>query len=203
MSRIFLLRHAQSIANEKGFLAGRMENIYLSKAGMRQRDALAERFEGVEFDQIISSPMQRCRETIEFLGSEYQIADEFQEVDYGQWTGKKMSSLMRNRSWREIHTNPASVRFPSGETLPEVQTRALLGLDMHLNSKAKNILISTHADVVKVLILHALGTHLNNVDKVQINNVSVSILEIDPKNRNNLHVIRVNDDTSKIASLLK
>ena len=147
--------------------------------------------------------MQRCRETIEFLNSEYQIAEEFQEVDYGQWTGKKMSALMRNGAWRQIYLNPASVRFPSGETLPEVQTRALLGLDVHLNIKAKNILISTHADVVKVLILHALGTHLNNVDKMQINNASISILERNPKNPTDFRVIRVNDDTSKIASLLQ
>jgi probable phosphoglycerate mutase len=110
---------------------------------------------------------------------------------------------MRNKAWREIHKNPASVRFPNGETLPEVQTRALLGLDSILRSsskKSKNILISTHADVVKVLILHALGTHLNNIDKVSIDNASISIID---KTDNGLRVVRVNDNTSKIAQLLK
>ena len=110
---------------------------------------------------------------------------------------------MRNKAWRQIYKNPASVRFPGGETLPEVQTRALLGFDKYLNPKAKNILISTHADVVKVLILHALGTHINNIDKLQINNASISVLENDDNTPNDLRVIRVNDDSSEIRALLK
>lgn len=203
MSRIFLLRHAHSVANAKGILAGRMENIPLSNEGILQREALIQRFDqtaSAKFDQIISSPIQRCRETISFITEEPVIADEFQEVDYGKWTGKRTASLARNKAWREIHRNPASVRFPDGETLPEVQTRALLGLDNHVRKSSKNILIATHADVVKVLVLHALGTHLNNIDKLQINNSSISILE---KGEHGLRVIRVNDDTSSISDLLK
>lgn len=199
MSRIFLLRHAHSTANAKGILAGRLENIALSKDGYMQRDKLDSRLSDTFFSQVISSPMQRCRETILNIESNPEIVEEFQEVHYGDWTGKKMSSLMRNSAWREIHKNPASVRFPNGETLPEVQTRSLLGLDMHLNSKAKNILISTHADVIKVIILHALGTHLNNIDKLQIDNASISIIDRD---KNGLRVVRVNDNSSKIKELL-
>ena len=200
MSRIFLLRHAQSEANAKGILAGRMDNIALSKQGIKERQELDSRFSEAKFDQVMSSPIQRCLETIENFHNSPQIIHEFAEVDYGLWTGRKMSSLMRNKAWREIHKNPASVRFPEGETLPEVQTRALLGLDLHINKKSKNILISTHADVVKVLILHALGTHLNNIDKLAIDNASVSIID---KTENGLRVVRVNDNTSNIAGLLK
>ena len=200
MSRIFLLRHAHSTANAKGILAGRMENVALSKTGLTQRESLEKRLNGANFDQVISSPMQRCLETIANFHADPFIAEEFQEVHYGDWTGRKTSSLMRNAKWREIHKHPASVRFPNGETLPEVQTRALLGLDLHINNRAKNILISTHADVVKVLVLHALGTHLNNVDKFAIDNASISILE---KDGNDLRVLRVNDNSSAIKELLK
>ena len=199
MSRIFLLRHAQSVANEKGILAGRMESVALSKKGLAERDLLEQRLSGAKFDQVLSSPIQRCLETIAHLDSAPKIAAEFQEVDYGDWTGKKMSSLSRNRSWQEIHKNPASVRFPKGETLPEVQTRALLGLDLHVDPRKKNILISTHADVVKVLILHALGTHLNNIDKIQISNASFSVIDV--KGRD-FRVVKVNDTSAKICELL-
>lgn len=200
MSRIFLLRHAHSTANAKGILAGRMENVALSKIGITQREALESRLRGAKFDQVISSPIQRCLETIANFHANPLIAEEFQEVHYGDWTGRRTSSLMRNSKWREIHKHPASVRFPNGETLPEVQARALLGLDLHLKKGAKNILISTHADVVKVLVLHALGTHLNNVDKIAIDNASISILERDG---NDLKVLRVNDNSSPIKEMLK
>ena len=198
MSRIFLLRHAHSVANAKKVLAGRAPGIGLSEKGISQVANLQLRFQDAKFDQIVSSPIQRCQETIAFCTDEISIFEEFQEVDYGLWTGKKMSSLSRNKAWQEIHKNPASVRFPQGETLPEVQTRSLLGLSK-LNRKAKNILIATHADVVKVLVLHALGTHLNNIDKLHIDNASISILEL---NGSDLRVLRVNDVDSKISEHL-
>jgi broad specificity phosphatase PhoE len=199
MSRIFLLRHAHSVANAKGILAGRLPNMPLSKVGIEQRAKLHVRLAGAKFDQIISSPIQRCLETIAEFKADPEIYDEFQEVHYGDWSGKRTSSLARTKAWQEIHKNPASVRFPNGETLPEVQTRALLGMDLHLRKSAKNILIATHADVVKVLVLHALGTHLNNIDKLHIDNASISILERD---KNGIRVIRVNDNSSNIAELL-
>ena len=60
MSRIFLLRHAHSTANAKGILAGRLENIELSKDGYLQREKLDARLQEAKFDQIISSPLQNA-----------------------------------------------------------------------------------------------------------------------------------------------
>ena len=61
-------------------------------------------------------------------------------------------------------------------------------------------MIVTHADVIKVLILHALGTHLNNIDKLHISNSSISVLDqID----GDLRVFKVNDEASKITDLVK
>lgn len=199
MSRIFLLRHAHSIANAKGILAGRLPDIPLSKTGLAERELLNKRLMGANFDQVISSPLQRCLETIFDFQPNPELYEEFQEVHYGDWSGKKLKTLARNKSWQEIHKTPTSVRFPNGETLPEVQTRALLGIDLYLKKGAKNILISTHSDIVKVLVLHALGTHLNNIDKLHIDNASISILE---KDGNGLRVLRVNDNSSNISELL-
>jgi broad specificity phosphatase PhoE len=199
MPRIILLRHAHSIANEKGILAGRAPNISLSKQGHEERERLIERLNGAVFDQIISSPMQRCIETIEKFEKKPAIVKAFQEVDYGDWTGKKMSSLARKKEWRQIHSSPTNVRFPNGETLPEVQVRVLKGVTDFINTKSKNVLLVTHADVIKVLVLHALGTHIDKIDKLHINNASISILDF---HDNDYRVIRVNDDSSKVSELL-
>lgn len=199
MPRILLLRHSQSVANSKGILAGRAPNIPLSKQGYAEREKLLQRLGGARFDQIISSPIQRCLETIELFESNPTIVHDFQEVDYGDWTGKKMSSLSRKREWRKIHSNPTSVRFPNGETLPEVQVRALNGIANSVRPRAKNVLIVTHADIIKVLILHALGTHIDNIDKIHIGNSSFSILDF---SGDDYRVIKVNDDSSQVSDLL-
>jgi probable phosphoglycerate mutase len=176
-----------------------MPGVTLSKVGKEQRQNLSTRLEGSKFDQIISSPIQRCIETINIFETTPTLIEDFQEVHYGDWTGKKMSSLSRNKEWRKIHSNPTGVRFPNGETLPEVQIRAINGISKHIKAKSKNVLIATHADVVKVLVLHALGTHLNNIDKLQIGNASFSIIDVD---NDDYRVIKVNDDSSKISDLL-
>ena len=202
MSRIFLLRHAHSIANSKGILAGHLPNIPLSKDGLKQRDELNQRLVGVEFDQILSSPIQRCLETISIYRNDKNLvlSDYLKDVDYGDWSGKRMTALNRRKEWRRIHSTPATVRFPNGETLPEVQIRAIAGIESLIKPKSKNVLVATHADVIKVMILHALGTHLNNLNRLTINNASISILDFED---GDYHVLRVNDDTSTIKELLK
>lgn len=199
MARILLLRHSHSEANAKGILAGRAPNISLSKKGIEEREKLNLRLTGAKFDQIFSSPMKRCLETIELFENKPNIIKDFQEVDYGDWTGRKMSSLSRKKEWRLIHTNPTNVRFPNGETLPEVQVRSLNGIANYVNPKSKNVLVVTHADVIKVLILHALGTHMDNLDKIHIGNSSISVLDF---TGNDYRVIKVNDDSSQVADLL-
>ena len=74
------------------------------------------------------------------------------------------------------------------------------GVDRHIKSKSKNVLIATHGDVVKSLVLHALGSHLNNIDKLEIDNVSISVLERDG---NSLRVLTVNDLNSKASEFMK
>ena len=199
MTRIFLLRHAQSTANEKGILAGRAPGVTLSKNGLVERNKLTERFAGTKFDVVISSPIQRCLETIKLFEPKPTIIEDFQEVNYGDWTGKKMSSLMRNKEWRKIYSNPTGVRFPNGETLPEVQIRSLNGVERHIRKKDKNVLIVTHADVIKVLVLHALGSHLNNIDKIHVSNASTTILDFKD---NDYRVIKVNDESSRPSDFL-
>ena len=54
--------------------------------------------------------------------------------------------------------------------------------------------------MIKVLILHALGTHLNNIDKLHIANSSISVLD---QIENDLRVIKVNDESSKLTDLTK
>jgi broad specificity phosphatase PhoE len=75
-----------------------------------------------------------------------------------------------------------------------------LDSDRHIRKSSKNVLISTHGDVVKTLILHALGSHLNSIDKLEIDNASLSVLE---REGNSLRVLLVNDSNSKVLDLMK
>lgn len=204
MSRIFLLRHAQSVANEKGILSGRLPGIDLSAEGKRQRDLLTERLAGSKFDLVLSSPMDRCQQTLEIFLQTNQhsmlIDHGLTEVDYGIWTGKSFKSLKRNSDWQQIIKSGSKIRFKDGESVKEVQKRAMTTLNSYIKKRNKNILVSTHADVVKFALFHALGVSLDNLEKMSIDNASISVIDFE---KESLRVRLVNDRSAKIRDYLK
>ena len=121
MARIVLLRHAHSVANEKNLLAGRTAGIALSKTGKAQAEDLIARLGATQFDEVAISPLQRCRETIDpwlaagGVKSPVVVDDSVSEVDYGNWSGKTLSSLRRKSQWKVVQDFPSQMIFPEGE----------------------------------------------------------------------------------------
>jgi probable phosphomutase (TIGR03848 family) len=186
MARIVLLRHAHSIANEKNLLAGRISGITLSKSGKSQALDLVDRLGAMQFDEIAISPLQRCRETIDpWLSankakSRLVIDESISEVDYGSWSGKTLASLRRKVQWKVVQDFPSQMTFPEGESLLEMQGRALSGF-YRLNAvkgKGPRLLVS-HGDVIKSIVAHCLGMHLDQFQRLVIEPASITIIDTD------------------------
>jgi len=186
MARIVLLRHAHSVANEKNLLAGRTAGVSLSKTGRMQADALVQRLGATQFDEVAISPLQRCRETIEpwlatSVAKNRIITDELiSEVDYGSWSGKSLASLRRKAQWKVVQDFPSQMVFPDGESLLEMQGRALSGF-YRLNAvkgKGPRLLVS-HGDVIKSIVAHCLGMHLDQFQRLVIEPASLTIIDTD------------------------
>ena len=186
MARIVLLRHAHSVANEKNILAGRSPGIALSKTGNKQAEALVDRLGNVAFDQIFISPMERCHQTIapwlEKNGRTIPLSidHDISEVDYGRWTGKSLASLRRKALWKTVAEQPSQMIFPDGESLLQMQNRALSSF-YRLNAvkgKKARLLVS-HGDVIKSIVAHCLGMHLDQFQKLVIEPASLTVIDTD------------------------
>jgi probable phosphomutase (TIGR03848 family) len=204
MARIVLLRHAHSVANEKNLLAGRTPGISLSKVGREQALELVNRIGSMKFDEIAVSPMQRCRETIdpwiESQGatSPLVIDESISEVDYGSWSGKSLASLRRKAQWKVVQDFPSQMIFPEGESLLEMQGRALSGF-YRLNSvkgKGPRLLVS-HGDVIKSIVAHCLGMHLDQFQRLVIEPASITIIDTDAGMS---RLVRFNDGKGYLGS---
>lgn len=191
VTRIFLIRHAHSIANEKGVLAGRTPGITLSEQGHNEAKVLASRLKSISFEQIRISPMQRCHETIApFLNSspqlnltEFSIDDRLNEVDYGSWSGKKLSNLARQPLWKSIQENPQKVQFPDGERMASMHRRSIDFIDDLVASASKGPhLVVSHGDVLKAMIAYMLNMKFNDFQKLIIDPASVTIFDYDKGN---------------------
>ena len=67
MPTVILVRHGRTAANAGGVLAGWTPGVHLDDAGRAQATALAARLAPVPLSAIITSPLERTRETAEAL----------------------------------------------------------------------------------------------------------------------------------------
>jgi probable phosphomutase (TIGR03848 family) len=204
MARIVLLRHAHSVANEKNLLAGRTAGISLSKTGKEQAKDLIARLGNIQFDEVAISPLQRCRETIDpwldttGAKSRLVVDDSISEVDYGNWSGKTLASLRRKAQWKVVQEFPSQMTFPEGESLLEMQGRALSGF-YRLNAvkgKGPRLLVS-HGDVIKSIVAHCLGMHLDQFQRLVIEPASLTIIDTDSGTS---RLVRFNDAKGFLSS---
>lgn len=188
MSTIIFLRHAHSIANEKNLLAGRTPGIHLSRKGREQARELIERLGKGHFDHIHVSPMQRCQLTIDpWLSSKssstissLEVEERFNEVDYGDWSNRSLSTLRRNPLWKTIQEQPSKVKFPGGESIKGAQKRAVNAVDELLGAKKNSVhLVVTHSDLIKVIAAHYLEMHLDSFQRIDVGPASFTVLSGD------------------------
>ena len=188
MTTFLLLRHAHSEANNAGILAGQLEGIGLSKDGIAQVKKLNSSFENLKIDRIISSPMQRCLETIEGIAKSKKkrisIDKRLIEMNYGSWSGKKLSKLSRTKDWKVIQTKPSAFRFPQGESFKELEKRIeSLLKELTIKYPKETILLITHGDVIKIAASLTVGSGLNNFQKFAVDPCSLTTLSWGPKSR--------------------
>jgi hypothetical protein len=126
MTTLLLVRHGHTDAAGKR-LTGQQRGVRLNGRGRREAERLVERLEGVPIDAILTSPLERCRETAAPLARARGLSPTVHrgliEVDYGDWTGRSIAQLQRTRLWRSVMHAPSTVRFPGGESMLEVQAR--------------------------------------------------------------------------------
>lgn len=204
MARIVLLRHAHSVANEKNILAGRISGISLSSKGKDQAHSLVERIGKTKFDHIAISPLQRCKETISpWINSHggktpVTIDEGFTEVDYGSWSGKSLTVLRKKSLWKTVALHPSQMVFPEGESLLEMQSRALASFYSLNAVRGKNArLLVSHGDVIKSIVAHCLGMHLDQFQRLIIEPASVTIIDTD---NGMSRLIRFNDTSGNLGA---
>src|SRR5262249_10172615 len=114
-------------------LSGQTKGIHLSPAGHEQASTLAQRLSSIPLAAGHRSPLERCVETARAVAAprklDVRVVPGLTEVAYGSWTGRPLAQLARTSLWKEVQRSPSSVRFPGGETLTEVQRRAVAALD--------------------------------------------------------------------------
>ncbi|WP_025735422.1 histidine phosphatase family protein [Mycobacterium genavense] len=207
---VILLRHGRSTSNTAGVLAGRSEGVDLDDKGREQAAGLIDRIGDLPIRAVITSPLLRCRNTVaplaEALCLEPLVEDRIAEVDYGEWTGRKIGELGKEPLWRVVQAHPSAAVFPGGEGLAHVQARAVAAVREHDRRLAEEHggdalwVACTHGDVIKSLIADAYGMHLDGFQRVTADPASVSVIRYTPLRP---FVLHVNHTGGRLAAALR
>jgi probable phosphoglycerate mutase len=182
MTTLVLVRHAHTDAAGKR-LTGQAAGVHLNERGRTQAERLVERLQGLSIRAIYSSPLERSRETAaplaRALGVPVRVRRGLTEVGYGKWTGRSISSLRRTRLWRQVMASPSTVRFPGGESLLEVQDRAVTEVQEIAKAHPRDVVVAvSHADVIRLVVAHMAGMHADLLHRLVVDPASVTVFEL-------------------------
>ncbi|WP_432066727.1 histidine phosphatase family protein [Streptomyces sp. C10-9-1] len=185
MATLILVRHGRSTANTEGVLAGRMPGVHLDARGAAQAAALPGRLAGVPLAAAVSSPLERCQETLRpLLDARPELTletdERIGECDYGDWSGRKLAELSDEPLMEVVQHHPSAAAFPGGESMRAMQARAVEAVrDWNARVEAAHgegaaYLMCSHGDIVKSLVADALGMHLDLFQRLHVEPCSVT-----------------------------
>lgn len=191
MGTVILLRHGRSTANTENVLAGRGRGVHLDDQGRAQAEAAAARVADVRLARIVTSPLERCRQTAKALSAalpDVPVTTDrgLLEVDYGEWTGQSLPALSKQPLWRTIQAHPSGATFPGGEAMAAMSARvvdAVRRLDAEICAEhgADAVWVAvSHGDPIKAVLADALGLHLDAFQRIVVDPGSISVVGYSP-----------------------
>jgi probable phosphoglycerate mutase len=182
--RLIIVRHGESEWNRIGRYQGQSD-APLSELGLRQAEALALRLCDEPLDVIFTSALQRAAKTAESIARyhrdvRFEQTPALLEIHHGEWQGLLADEVIERygdglREWRE---HPTRAQMPNGESFSNVLKRVLDFKErLCLEYSSRNVLISTHDVVVKILVADALGMNMDRINRIWVTNASISVVE--------------------------
>ena len=179
---VHLVRHAAHRMIDST-LAGRTPGVALSDEGRRQAGALAATFAGLGVTSVLTSPVQRARETADQIATHIGLAAKvepgLEEIDFGAWAGQTFDALTGAPGWLNWNNARGIAATPAGDTMLKVQARAIAALTPLQRNDSLTIAV-THGDVIKAVIAYALGMPMDLLHRLEIGTASRSVLVLGP-----------------------
>ena len=146
---------------------------------MAQAEALGVRFSGLGVAAVVSSPVQRAMETASVIagmvGVGVTVEAGLEEIDFGGWTGMTFAALGGDPLWGAWNSMRGLVRCPGGETMLEVQARAVGALGrLREGYVGGEVVVVSHSDVIKAVLATVLGMSLERLDRLVVGAGTVS-----------------------------
>lgn len=188
---LILVRHGRSTANTAGVLAGWTPGVALDERGAAQAAALPGRLARLPLAAVVTSPLQRCQETLApLLAARPELPvhteERIGECHYGEWSGRKLAELADEPLMNVVQQHPSAAAFPGGESMRAMQARAVDAVrDWNARIEEQHgadaiYVMCSHGDIIKSIVADALGLHLDLFQRISVEPCSVTAIRYTP-----------------------
>ncbi len=174
---IYLIRHGTTSYNKKENLRVRgRSNISLSNEGIEEIQNLKQFLKDINLGQIISSPLERAKQSAKIIGENKTIIEEelINEMYFGDWENEYYKNLYKNSTDDEWYLKPNNVVIPNGETFYAVLDRINKFLIKFWESNENIITVVTHGDLTSLFALIFMNFSLDKFWTMYMQNGRIS-----------------------------
>jgi len=153
---LLLVRHGRTDANAAGLLLGRADPP-LDDLGRAQAARIAEAMAEVEIVRVVTSPLQRARDTAAALGRPVTVDERWIELDYGEFDGVVARDVAAD-VWTEWRADP-TFRPPGGESLADLGGRVRAACEeLREEALAADVVVVSHVSPIKAAVGWAIAS---------------------------------------------
>ncbi len=183
MVQLWLIRHGETAWSLSGAHTSRTD-IPLTDHGRQRADELKTFLGGRKFNAVLTSPMQRARETCAIAGYAWQAVpdDGLREWDYGVYEGKTTKEIRETHPdwsvWKDEITGGETAE-QVGERADGVITRAVAAVPGGDGAVA----LFAHAHILRILGARWIGLPPSGGQLLSLGTGSVSVLGYERETR--------------------
>jgi len=177
---IYLLRHGEIDTEGGRRFIGQLD-IGLTEEGKKQAERWRKKLSEIRFDLIYSSDLIRCSETAGIIdaGNNIIFSKELREIDLGEWDGLYISEVKNDRreEWEARGTDIVGYTPPGGESFIDLKNRVSPVFNELLKKKTENILVITHAGVIRTIICSLLEIPFAKLFSIGLDYAGMNIID--------------------------
>ncbi len=185
---VYLVRHGQSVDNASPVFQSLGST--LSKKGIAQAKSVAERLSTIQFEILIASPVQRAKETAEYISEKTKknilFSDLFVErIKPDEVYGKPWTNKEANKTWRawEATLYTSGKRISNGENYEDTIVRVDRALKFLEDRPETTIAVVSHGYFLRAIVIRiSLGDNLTGPimkrfqERASIENTAITVL---------------------------
>ena len=182
MAILILVRHVEHVLQNE-VLLGRTHDAPFTERGKEQLALVAESLRHEHVTAIHSSPRRRALDTAAAIAANHEMPvemrEELDELNYGEWSGRRIHELARDPQWRRWNKRRSAWRPPNGESMRDLQARMLrYAAEVGGADSADTIVAVTHAEPIRVLLLYVAGIPIDDFMRIDVDPGGVTRIKL-------------------------